>query len=159
MLRLASDDARQSSHRPRPNDERRVTAAVRFMECTAHDPDDPRLSLGALAQQAGMSRYHFLRTFRSLVGLAPYQYLLRLRMQRAAVDLRATNETVTEVALRAGFNDLSAFSRRFRRLMGTSPAAYRKGAGSYFLASGDPSVSSYQSRIRCHMSRMFAGEL
>jgi len=133
-LRLASDDPRPVLRKPRAFDERRVTAAVRFLESTALDLDEKRLSLGALAKEVGMSRFHFLRTFRDLVGMTPHQYLLHLRMNKAATDLRVTDEPVTAIALSAGFNDLSTFSRRFRRLMGVSPAAYRRGERAFLLA-------------------------
>lgn len=133
-LRLASDDSQPARRKPRAFDERRVTAAVRFLASTALDLDEKRLSLGALAHEVGMSRYHFLRTFRDLVGMTPHQYLLHLRMTKAATDLRVTDEPVTAIALSAGFNDLSTFSRRFRRLMGASPAAYRRGERALILA-------------------------
>jgi AraC-like DNA-binding protein len=110
--------------RPAPasrRDERAVTAAVRHMEAHADEP----LTLAALAAQAAMSRYHFLRVFRRAVGLTPHQYLLRLRLHRAALALRRGEAPVASVAFDAGFNDLSTFHRRFRRLMGVSPARYR----------------------------------
>jgi AraC-like DNA-binding protein len=66
-----------------------------------------------------------LRTFRAVVGMTPYRFLLRTRLHRAAVDLRRSNAPISTVAFDAGFNDLSTFNRRFRRLMGASPRAYR----------------------------------
>jgi AraC-like DNA-binding protein len=72
-----------------------------------------------------MSPYHFLRVFRQVVGMTPHQYVLRTRMHRAAVRLRASNEAISAIAFDAGFNDLSTFNRRFRRIIGTSPSAYR----------------------------------
>ena len=72
-----------------------------------------------------MSPYHFLRTFRAVVGMTPHQFLLRTRLHRAAVRLRQSNEDVSAIALDAGFNDLSTFNRRFRQLMGQSPRLYR----------------------------------
>lgn len=73
-----------------------------------------------------MSAYHFLRTFRNLVRMTPHQYLLHVRMNRAAVRLRLSDEPISSIAYEAGFNDLSTFNRRFRRLIGASPGAYRK---------------------------------
>ena len=72
-----------------------------------------------------MSSYHFLRVFRQVVGLTPYQYLLRLRLHRAALRLRRTTEPVSAVAFESGFGDLSTFNRRFRRVIGVSPLLYR----------------------------------
>jgi AraC family transcriptional regulator len=51
--------------------------------------------------------------------------VLRTRLHRAAVRLRRSRESVAAIAFDAGFNDLSTFNRRFRRVMGVSPSAYR----------------------------------
>ena len=117
------------TERSRAIDERRVSDAIRRIELSAHELEEDRLSLGALAKEADMSRYHFLRVFGRLVGQTPHQYILLLRMHKAAVRLRTTPAPVSTVALDAGFNDLSTFIRRFRRLMGVSPGAYRKRFG------------------------------
>ena len=106
---------------PSPRDAKRVTAALRLIEAQAHEP----LSLADLARQAAMSPYHFLRTFRAVVGMTPHQFILRTRLHRAAVRLRQSHDDVSAIALDAGFNDLSTFNRRFRQLMGQSPSLYR----------------------------------
>lgn len=110
---------------PSDRDLRRVTAIMRRIEAEADTP----VALAALAADAGLSRFHFLRVFRRIVGMPPYQYLLRLRLHRAAVRLRTSIAPVLEIALGAGFDDLSTFNRRFRRLMGTTPTGFRSGAG------------------------------
>jgi AraC-like DNA-binding protein len=71
-----------------------------------------------------MSPYHFLRTFRALVGMTPHQFILHARMKRAAVFLRRTSDSVSAIAFAAGFGDLS-INRRFQRIFGLSPSAYR----------------------------------
>jgi AraC family transcriptional regulator len=110
-------------HRPSRRDERRVTAALRRIEADAHE--NGPLALADLAREAATSPYHFLRIFRQLVGMTPHQYVLRTRLHRAAVRLRRSDETISAIAFDAGFSDLSTFNRRFRRLMGASPGAYR----------------------------------
>lgn len=111
---------------PSTRDERRISAAVRRIEATAHEPDGDALSVARLARDAGLSPYHFLRVFRTLVGMTPHQYVLRTRINRAATQLRLSDRPVSEIAFEAGFNDLSTFNRRFRGLMGTPPRAYRR---------------------------------
>jgi AraC family transcriptional regulator len=113
--------ATQSASAPSTRDDRRVSEAVRTIERNAREP----LSLSALAREAAMSPYHFLRTFRALIGMTPHQYVLRTRLHRAAVRLRRSNDPVSTIAFDEGFNDLSTFNRRFRRVMGQSPQAYR----------------------------------
>jgi AraC-like DNA-binding protein len=109
--------ARPPSHR----DQRRVTEALRRIEAQCDQP----ISLQQLATEVAMSPYHFLRTFRAVAGMAPHQFLLHTRLQRAAVRLRCSSDTISSIALQAGFSDLSTFNRRFRRLLGASPGAYR----------------------------------
>jgi AraC-like DNA-binding protein len=113
------------SPQPSRRDRRRISDAVRRIEATADGASPERPSLAALAREAAMSPYHFLRTFRRVVGMTPHQYTLRTRLHRAAVRLRQSGEPVSAIAYDTGFNDLSTFNRRFRRLMGTSPTAYR----------------------------------
>jgi AraC family transcriptional regulator len=127
-LRLAGATAtalagpRRPAQRPSGRDERRVTDALRRIEARSAEP----LTLGDLAREAAMSPYHFLRTFRAVVGMTPYQFVLRTRLHHAAVRLRRSNASISTIAFDAGFNDLSTFNRRFRRLMGASPRAYRR---------------------------------
>jgi AraC-like DNA-binding protein len=116
--------ARGGARQPSAQDERRITAAVRHIEHAA----DEKLSLATLARKAGLSRYHFLRSFRQATGSTPHQYLLRTRLNRAAVRLRTSREPISTIAFDAGFNDLSTFNRRFLRLMGATPGAYRAAA-------------------------------
>jgi AraC-like DNA-binding protein len=120
VLTVASDavtPARRASGR----DERRITMAVRRIEAQADD----QLGLNALAREAAMSPYHFLRTFAQVTGMTPHQYVLHTRLRRAARRLRASAEPVSMIAFEAGFNDLATFNRRFRRLIGMTPSAFR----------------------------------
>ncbi|MCK9920103.1 AraC family transcriptional regulator [Microbacteriaceae bacterium K1510] len=113
--------APQTVPSPGERDARRISEAVRRIEA---DPAAAH-SLAALARGARMSAYHFLRTFRRVAGMTPHQFVLRARLTQAAQRLRRGHERVTSVALEAGFNDLSTFNRRFRRLMGATPRLYR----------------------------------
>ena len=85
---------------------------------------DP-LDLDALAAEAGLSRYHFVRTFADTYGDTPMRYLTRRRIERAQDLLRSANLTVTEVCMMVGFASLGSFSSRFRELVGESPTQYR----------------------------------
>jgi AraC-like DNA-binding protein len=110
-----------ASRPPSPRDVQRVSEALRRIETAA----DETLSLDRLASDAATSPYHFLRVFHDLVGMTPHQFVLRTRMHRAAVRLRRSDEPISAIAFAVGFNDLSTFNRRFRRVMGVSPGAYR----------------------------------
>jgi AraC family transcriptional regulator len=83
------------------------------------------LGLGEMAAVAGLSQFHFLRTFRNTTGVTPHQWLLRARLRDAARRLATSREPVTEIALDVGFEDLSNFIRSFRAEFGLSPSRYR----------------------------------
>jgi AraC-like DNA-binding protein len=82
-------------------------------------------SLVRLAGEASLSTYHFLRTFQRVTGVTPHQYVLRMRLRRAAVRLATEPAKVIDIALESGFADLSNFNRTFRTEFGVTPRAYR----------------------------------
>ena len=88
----------------------RVTRSVRAIE---RRPDGA-LGLGSLAREAGLSPYHFLRTFERLTGITPHQYVRRARLRDAASRLAAEREKVLDIAYDCGFGDVSNFNRAFR---------------------------------------------
>ncbi|RUW60754.1 AraC family transcriptional regulator, partial [Mesorhizobium sp. M2A.F.Ca.ET.067.02.1.1] len=104
----------RTARTPSRRDQKRVAEAVRLIELNAERP----LSLAELAGATATSPYHFLRIFRHVAGMTPYQFLLRTRLHRAAVRLRNSDATISTIAFDTGFNDLSSFNRRFRREMG-----------------------------------------
>lgn len=77
------------------------------------------------AASAGYSQYHFTRLFSAATGIPPGQYLTALRIDAAKRRLLATTDPVIDIAADVGFDSLSSFSRRFRVMVGTSPAAFR----------------------------------
>jgi AraC family transcriptional regulator len=106
---------------PTSRDERRIATAVRFIELHFRRA----LSLEELSALVGISPYHFLRTFKQVVGVTPHQFILRRRLREAALRLRTTREPVLDIALDAGFGDLSNFNHTFRTAFGTTPTEYR----------------------------------
>ncbi|TIL61633.1 MAG: helix-turn-helix transcriptional regulator, partial [Mesorhizobium sp.] len=93
---------------PSRRDQKRVAEAVRRIEKDAVRP----VSLAELASETATSPYHFLRSFRHVAGMTPYQFVLKTRLHRAAVRLRMSDEAISTIAFEAGFNDLSTFNRR-----------------------------------------------
>lgn len=83
------------------------------------------LTVDRLAKRAGISMFHFIRAFRSVVGETPHQYLRRRRLERAAELLVTTAYPVTEICDQVGFQSLGSFSSLFRRFSGESPLEYR----------------------------------
>lgn len=83
-------------------------------------------SLKTLAEQAGISEYHFNRLFKRAVGIPPSQYQIKLRMGQARRLLRETDMSVVTVANEVGYSNPSHFSRIFRKATGFSPSDYRR---------------------------------
>jgi AraC-like DNA-binding protein len=82
--------------------------------------------LDDLLKIAHMSRSNLMRVFRKATGQPPIEYLVRLRIQRSMEILYNTDLSVTEIAMKIGFNDSNYFTRQFRKVNGLSPTAYRK---------------------------------
>jgi AraC-like DNA-binding protein len=110
--RLATEGAR---------DRRRAVETALWID--AHSPQD--IGLEQAADQAGISPFHFLRLFSSVLGVTPHQYLVRSRLRHAARLLADDEVSVTDVAYDVGFADLSNFVRTFHRAAGVSPRRFR----------------------------------
>ncbi|NEQ97847.1 MAG: AraC family transcriptional regulator [Cyanothece sp. SIO2G6] len=87
----------------------------------AHFADD--VALAELAAIAGLSRFHFCRTFSRQVGLSPNIYQTQLRLGQAR-RLLAKQVSIADVAIATGFYDQSHFSRQFKRYVGVTPGNY-----------------------------------
>lgn len=100
-----------------------VRRVVRYMQERVSDD----LTLQDLANVVCMSRFHFCTAFRKATGVSPYEYLTRLRIERACHLLLTPGQLpIGEVALAVGYGSYSAFSLAFRRYAGLSPREYRK---------------------------------
>ena len=108
-----------------PAAERRAEAvarACRLMETAGETPN-----LDALAEAAGMSRYHFHRTFKGVTGVTPRAYAAACRAERTREALRGGGGTVTEAVYDAGFNSNGRFYAEARDILGMAPTSFRRG--------------------------------
>ena len=88
---------------------------------------DEDLGLDALSAVASFSKYHFHRQFAATFGLSVHRYVQLARMKRASYRLAYRDaQSVTEVAMDAGYDAPDAFARAFRQRFGQSPSAFRK---------------------------------
>jgi AraC family transcriptional regulator len=99
----------------------RMTRVLCFIEENLDEP----ISLEELADVACFSPYHFHRVFRGMVGETVKGYVRRLRLERAAAKLTFAVESITTVALDAGYDSHEAFIRAFRAQFGCAPGEYR----------------------------------
>ena len=103
-------------------DRRRAVETALWID--AHS--DRSIELEDAAAQAGVSPFHFLRLFSSVLGVTPHQYLVRSRLRHAARLLADDDKAVTDIAYDVGFGDLSNFTRTFHRAAGVSPLKFRQ---------------------------------
>ncbi|PYI56214.1 AraC family transcriptional regulator [Paenibacillus flagellatus] len=83
------------------------------------------LSIGEAARLAGVHRSHFTAMFHRETGLAPREYIRKLRMDKASSLLEQSSLSIGEIALTVGYADLYSFSRAFKNQFGRPPSAYK----------------------------------
>ncbi|HEV2963389.1 MAG TPA: AraC family transcriptional regulator, partial [Candidatus Angelobacter sp.] len=100
----------------------RVDPALSYVEANYAE----KISMATAARLCHLSPFQFSRRFKMKNGLTFRDFVLRLRIERAAKLMKDSGVSVTEAAFGVGFNDLSHFARMFRRQMGVPPSLYRK---------------------------------
>jgi PAS domain S-box-containing protein len=98
-----------------------VAAAVAY----ARNHCTEQVRVGDVAAAASMSVVQLERTTRRIIGISVRQLLVRFRVERAIGLLATTQLALSDIAVRCGYYDQSAFTRQFRRVVGISPGAYR----------------------------------
>jgi AraC-like DNA-binding protein len=93
-----------------------------FIEENLHSNIDAE-ALSAVAQR---SRAHFSRSFKQAFGEPPHAYVIKRRLERACHLMATTSETLSEIALKAGFSDQSHLCKLFRRSFDQSPSIWRR---------------------------------
>lgn len=91
---------------------------------TAHINE--KLSLEQVAEKAGRSKYYFLREFKKMTGETVVSYMNKTRCENAKILLKTGRYTIQEVCEKTGFEDVSYFSKNFKRYTGQTPSFYLK---------------------------------
>lgn len=103
----------------------RLLRVVEHLEQNLTEP----FSLDELAGLACLSKYYFCRLFKRHSGLSPKQFYLYRRIEKACELLGKHDLTISQIAYRIGFNDLTEFIRQFKKFTGHTPRAYRNSRG------------------------------
>ncbi len=85
-----------------------------------------QITLAQMSEAVSMSPKYFCRFFSEMTHQTPMDYLNRMRIEQACYELSASDDSITEIAYRNGFNDLSYFIRTFRKYKGTTPGKYKR---------------------------------
>ena len=88
------------------------------------------ITMDDIIAKVPLSKYHFIRVFKRIMGTTPYNYLTNYRINSAKIFLRTTEMSVSEIACKCGFSDTSNFIVQFKKHTGQKPLEYRR----YFLS-------------------------
>jgi AraC-like DNA-binding protein len=99
-----------------------VNRALTMMEKSIRE----KLNVAVLANKLGLSEEHFIRLFHRRLGITPFQYFIRLKIEAASAYLSSTRLKVQSVADHFGFENPFHFSRIFKKCTGLSPVEYRR---------------------------------
>ncbi|MCP3968298.1 MAG: helix-turn-helix transcriptional regulator [Lentisphaerae bacterium] len=112
----------------KPSAQRRIMELERFLPVidyiNLHYLED--VNVDQLAEMACLSKSQFHRQFKSALNLAPFEYVKKLRLNKAVKLLQRTDLNIAEIAEQAGWNDQFHFSRIFKASTGLSPQKYRQ---------------------------------
>ena len=86
-----------------------------------------KITISELAALLDLNRFHFIRAFKQAAGMPPLQFVIRRRVERAREFLTERGMSIAEVADRSGFGSPIQMTRAFRRVVGTTPSAIRRG--------------------------------
>lgn len=84
-----------------------------------------KLKISEIATAIGISRNYLTDLFKKELGMSPQNFLMNVRMEKAAQELAETNESVQNIGINVGYPDSLAFSKAFKQKYGMSPSAYR----------------------------------
>ena len=101
---------------------RRIRRAVDYIEDNIRTP----LDLDRLSAVACMAKHHFLRRFRDVIGLTPYQFVLKRRIAAAEHLLLKGDDCAADIGRACGFENPANFSAAFRAMTGMAPMAWRQ---------------------------------
>lgn len=142
LVYIGRTDIYRATHTKSFTNDNRQEYIAKFMEVcnyiTDHISED--ITVDQLAAVAGFSKFHFSRIFKSLAGMPCHEYLIQRRLEVAEQLLADPNISITDVAMRSGFNSISTFSRIFKEEKNITPSAYRKitqDDPSYYLQDGN----------------------
>jgi len=121
-LERAGGQAQFIAHEPPAPDGTSLEPLLRWLA----DHLDRDLTLDDIARQAALSTRTLSRRFREQTGTTPTQWLTRARLRRAQLLLESTDHGIDWIAGQVGFGSPATFRDRFRRLVGTTPHAYRR---------------------------------
>jgi AraC-like DNA-binding protein len=108
-------------HESKQDDLDMIKKVIQFMQSKLQE----RVTIQDIAGYAGLSASHFTYCFRKATGMAPMDYFIHLKMQKACLLLQTTEDSIKNIGTKLGYTDPYYFSRIFKKFMNVSPEGYR----------------------------------
>jgi AraC family transcriptional regulator len=123
LLQTYCDSGSSKSYEPTAHrlDQARLRRVLDYISMNI----DKEITLAQLAGVAGLSVFHFARTFTRAMGVSPHRYVSRMRLENAMAEIAAGKLSLAEIAFNAGFSSQASFTRAFYRVNGLTPGEYR----------------------------------
>lgn len=99
-----------------------IAKAVNFIQENFNQP----ITIDDMICDIPISKYHFIRLFRRIMSVTPYNYLTNYRINRSKILLHSTRQSIAEIAEACGFLDTSNFIAQFKKHTGVRPTHYRR---------------------------------
>ncbi|NLF43924.1 MAG: AraC family transcriptional regulator [Bacteroidales bacterium] len=134
----------------------RINKSLDFMEANLQN----QITLEDLAGAANFSKFHFSRIFQAYTGQSPYKFMMRLRLEKAAsMIISNKNESITDIAFKCGYADITAFSKCFKDYFKVTAKDYRCLSGqksnNYQLKRNMPQAEDVPEMYFCPESKTF----
>ena len=124
---LPTEDFTDQEIKTKCNRQQRLEKVIQFVE----DNYTENITINEAAGIANYSVYHFARFFKETTGMTFEQYLRMYRLRKAEEFLFVTDDLITEIAYKVGFNSVKTFNRNFKEKYGCTPSIYRKSNTNY----------------------------
>jgi len=111
-----------SQNHKKENLDKDITTVVEYIQANYPLP----ITIDDMIQDIPISKYHFIRCFRRVMGVTPYSYLTNYRINMSKILLRSTDQSIAEISEACGFLDTSNFISQFKRHTGVRPTHYRR---------------------------------
>lgn len=98
----------------------------KIMEFIENNIEEPNLTIDEFAEYLNMSRTVFYRKLKAMTGLSPIEFIMKMRIHRAAQLIENAEYTFSQIAYMSGFTDPKYFSKCFKRFMGVTPSEYKE---------------------------------
>ena len=105
-----------------PTHNENIKTVLSYIENNYHK----KITIDDLAAEAKISKYHFIRVFKSYTDMSPIKYLVSIRISKAKDILKAGNADITNTALQVGFDNISYFIKVFKEICGVTPLRFLK---------------------------------